>query len=69
MKIFYYDLRRVQYTGGSTIAAARAALVEGIGVSLGGGNQHACSDHGQGYCRYNDTAVISMKQSASTGKR
>jgi hypothetical protein len=37
MKIFYYDLRRVQHTGGSTIAAARAALVEGIGVSLGGG--------------------------------
>lgn len=50
-------VRRVQHTVGSTIAAARAALVDGIGVSLGGGTHHACSDHGQGYCLYNDTAV------------
>jgi acetoin utilization deacetylase AcuC-like enzyme len=28
-----------------------------VGLSLGGGTHHACSDHGQGYCLYNDIAV------------
>lgn len=50
-------VQRVQHTVGATIAAARVALRDGIAVSLGGGTHHACSDHGQGYCLYNDTAV------------
>lgn len=50
-------VQRVRHTVGSTIAAARAALTDGVAVSLGGGTHHACSDHGEGYCLYNDTAV------------
>jgi acetoin utilization deacetylase AcuC-like enzyme len=29
----------------------------GLGFNLGGGTHHACADHGQGYCVYNDAAV------------
>ena len=42
---------------GSTIAACRAALAEGIAASLGGGTHHAYPDHGEGYCIFNDVAV------------
>lgn len=49
--------RRVLYSVGATIGASRAALRDGIGVSLGGGTHHACTAEGQGYCLYNDTAV------------
>ncbi len=48
---------RVQYSVGATIGASRAALKEGIGVSLGGGTHHARRAEGQGYCLFNDTAV------------
>ena len=49
--------RRVQYSVGATIGASRAALRDGIGVSLGGGTHHARAAEGQGYCVFNDTAV------------
>ena len=55
---------RVQHTVGATIAACRTALRDGIGVSLGGGTHHACSDHGQGYCLYNDAAVAARVMQA-----
>lgn len=42
---------------GSTIAAGRAALFEGVGVSLAGGTHHAFRDMGQGYCVFNDSAI------------
>lgn len=48
---------RSRHSVGSTIAACRTALVAGMGVNLGGGTHHACADHGQGYCVYNDVAV------------
>ncbi len=50
-------VRRVRFTVGATIAAGRMALQDGIAVTLGGGTHHACRDHGQGFCLYNDTAV------------
>lgn len=50
-------VRRVKYTAGATIAVCRDALHDGIALSLGGGTHHACSDHGQGYCLYNDSVV------------
>lgn len=50
-------VRRVKYTAGATIAACRHALHDGVALSLGGGTHHACSDHGQGYCLYNDIVV------------
>jgi len=42
---------------GGTIAASRSALVDGISINLGGGTHHAFSDHGRGYCIFNDCAV------------
>lgn len=48
---------RSRHSVGSTIAACRTALEVGMGVNLGGGTHHACADHGQGYCVYNDVAV------------
>lgn len=50
-------ITRVRYSVGATIAVGRTALQEGIAASLGGGTHHACSDHGEGFCLYNDTAV------------
>jgi acetoin utilization deacetylase AcuC-like enzyme len=50
-------VQRVKYTAGATIAVCRHALDDGVGLSLGGGTHHACSDHGQGYCLYNDIVV------------
>jgi len=50
-------VRRVKYTAGATLAVCRHALDDGVGLSLGGGTHHACSDHGQGYCLYNDIVV------------
>ncbi|MCL4266425.1 MAG: histone deacetylase [Anaerolineae bacterium] len=49
--------QRVQYSVGATIGASRAALKDGIGVSLGEGTHHARRAEGQGYCLFNDTAV------------
>ncbi|HWE25873.1 MAG TPA: histone deacetylase [Myxococcales bacterium] len=40
-----------------TVAAARAALSEGVAGNLAGGTHHAFADHGEGYCVFNDHAV------------
>jgi acetoin utilization deacetylase AcuC-like enzyme len=42
---------------GGTVAAARAALDDGIAVNLAGGTHHAFPDHGEGFCVFNDVAV------------
>lgn len=57
-------VERVRHTVGATIAAARTALRDGIAVSLGGGTHHAASDHGEGYCLYNDAAVAARAMQA-----
>ncbi|POZ60101.1 histone deacetylase family protein [Chromobacterium alticapitis] len=44
---------------GATIAASRAALLEGCGVNLAGGTHHAIRDRGSGFCVFNDIAVAS----------
>ncbi|MEJ2759743.1 MAG: histone deacetylase, partial [Anaerolineales bacterium] len=49
--------QRSRHSVGSTIAACRSAMQAGLGFNLGGGTHHACADHGQGYCVYNDAAV------------
>lgn len=53
-------LERSRRSVGSTIAAARAALTDGIGITLAGGTHHAYADHGQGFCVLND-AVIAIR--------
>ncbi|MGO8797222.1 MAG: histone deacetylase [Candidatus Sulfotelmatobacter sp.] len=42
---------------GGSILAARQALVDGIGISIGGGFHHAFPDHGEGFCMIHDVAV------------
>jgi len=42
---------------GGTIAASRAALEHGIAINLSGGTHHAFSDHGEGFCVFNDVAI------------
>jgi acetoin utilization deacetylase AcuC-like enzyme len=50
---------RILTTVGGTLAAARAALDEGIGSNLAGGTHHARYDRGEGFCVFNDIAVAS----------
>jgi acetoin utilization deacetylase AcuC-like enzyme len=42
---------------GGTVAAARRALRNGVGMNLGGGTHHAGRDFARGYCLFNDVAV------------
>lgn len=50
-------VRRSFLATGGTIAAARAALAEGVGSNLAGGTHHAYPDRGEGFCVLNDVAV------------
>jgi acetoin utilization deacetylase AcuC-like enzyme len=50
-------VERARRSVGSTIAACRAAITEGVGVNLAGGTHHAHAGHGEGFCVFNDTAV------------
>jgi len=50
-------VERSRRSTGATIAAARAALQDGVAANLAGGTHHAFSDAGEGYCVFNDAAV------------
>ncbi|MFO7943549.1 MAG: histone deacetylase [Anaerolineales bacterium] len=50
-------VERSRRSVGSTIAACRSAIKDGIAVNLAGGTHHAYPDHGQGFCVFNDVAV------------
>lgn len=58
-------VERSRRSTGATIAACQSALVEGVAVNLAGGTHHACSDHGEGYCVWNDAAVAAREMQAS----
>lgn len=45
---------------GATLAAATEARRAGVAVTLAGGTHHACRDHGEGYCVFNDVAVAAV---------
>lgn len=49
---------------GASIAAARAALEEGVAANLAGGTHHAYADKGSGYCVFNDVAVAARLMQA-----
>ncbi len=57
-------VERSRRSSGATIAAARAALSEGLAVNLAGGTHHAFADHGGGYCVFNDAAVAARAMQA-----
>lgn len=48
---------RARRSVGATIAAARAALEDGVACNLAGGTHHASAGRGSGYCVFNDVAV------------
>lgn len=52
--------QRAKTTTGGALAAARAALHDGISGQLAGGTHHAHFDFGAGYCVYNDFAVATL---------
>lgn len=51
---------RSQVSVGGTIAAAHAALRDGIAGNLGGGTHHALAEAGMGFCVFNDIAVAAL---------
>ncbi|HET6764972.1 MAG TPA: histone deacetylase, partial [Longimicrobiaceae bacterium] len=57
-------VERSRRSVGATIAAARVALAEaaergwGVAVNLAGGTHHAYPGHGEGFCVFNDAAVV-----------
>lgn len=66
---FPWSLRmveRARRSVGATIAAARAALLQGEGVAanLAGGTHHAHAHKGSGYCVFNDVAVAARLMQA-----
>lgn len=50
-------VERARRSVGATIAAAHAALIDGLAANLAGGTHHAFADRGEGYCVFNDVAV------------
>ena len=50
-------VERSRRTSGATVAAARAALDDGVAVNLAGGTHHAFRDRGEGFCILNDSAI------------
>ena len=57
---FPWSLKMVQRSRrstGATIAAAQAALSDGVAFNLAGGTHHAFADRGQGFCVFNDVCV------------
>ena len=52
---------RSRLAAGGTLAAARAALADGLGANLAGGTHHAFADHGEGFCVVNDVAAAVMR--------
>jgi acetoin utilization deacetylase AcuC-like enzyme len=51
---------RSRATTGGSLAAARAALRDGISGQLAGGTHHAHRDFGSGYCVFNDLAAAAL---------
>ncbi|MGE0485379.1 MAG: histone deacetylase [Gammaproteobacteria bacterium] len=50
-------VERSRRSVGATLAAADAALRDGVAASLAGGTHHARAAHGAGFCVFNDLAV------------
>ncbi|MGQ3054372.1 MAG: histone deacetylase family protein [Roseateles sp.] len=55
---------RSRHSVGASIAAARAALHEGVAANMAGGTHHAYADKGAGYCVFNDVAVAARLMQA-----
>lgn len=60
---------RARATMGGALAAARAALEDGVGGQLAGGTHHAHHDFGAGYCVFNDFAMVAVTLLGRTAKQ
>jgi len=61
-------VERARRSVGATLAAARAALVEGVAANLAGGTHHASAGRGSGYCVFNDVAVAARAVQADAAR-
>jgi acetoin utilization deacetylase AcuC-like enzyme len=63
-------VERARRSVGGTIAAARRALEDGVGMNLGGGTHHAGRAFARGYCLFNDVAVAlrELRSSCDAGR-
>ncbi|MHA7870989.1 MAG: histone deacetylase family protein [Hyphococcus sp.] len=52
--------KRARATMGGAVAAAKAAMNDGLSGQLAGGTHHAHYDFGSGYCVFNDFAVAAL---------
>jgi acetoin utilization deacetylase AcuC-like enzyme len=57
-------VERSRRSSGGTISACRTALTDGVSANLAGGTHHACPDHGEGYCVFNDSAIAARAMQA-----
>lgn len=58
-------VERSRRSVGATLMAARTALGgAGIAANLAGGTHHACRDHGEGFCVFNDAAIAARAMQA-----
>jgi acetoin utilization deacetylase AcuC-like enzyme len=55
---------RARRSVGASVAAARAALLDGLAGNLAGGTHHAYADKGGGFCVFNDIAVTARLMQA-----
>jgi acetoin utilization deacetylase AcuC-like enzyme len=51
-------VERSRRSAGATVAAAKAALNEGLAANLAGGTHHAYRNMGSGFCVFNDSAIV-----------
>lgn len=63
-------IERARRSAGSTLAACRAALEDGVAASLAGGTHHAFAERGEGFCVFNDSAIAARAlQSEGAARR
>lgn len=63
-------VERARRSTGATIEAAWAALVDGVGINLGGGTHHAAPGAGRGFCMFNDVvcAIRGLRAEGALGR-
>lgn len=57
-------VERSRRSTGATIAACRAAMIDGVAINLAGGTHHAQADRGEGFCVFNDAAIAARLMQA-----
>jgi acetoin utilization deacetylase AcuC-like enzyme len=60
-------VERSRRAAGATIAAAYAALEDGVAMNLGGGTHHAFANAGRGFCVFNDV-VTAIRDVRAAGR-